>query len=129
MILLCDEDIGTHVPRALTLVERDARSLFQMGWQGTADTWWLTKAGRLGWLVFSANKKMLRVPIEREAIQRERVGIVFLTNGEEYLARQLWLLLVKWPWLEYIDCNLPRPFAKFLSPTGRVSDSYKDLKL
>ena len=129
MILLCDEDIGTHVPRALTLVERDARSLFQMGWQGTADTWWLTKAGRLGWLVFSANKKMLRVPIERETIQRERVGIVFLTTGEEQLARQLWLLLVKWPWLEDIDCNLPRPFARFLSPTGRVSDRYRDLRL
>jgi hypothetical protein len=129
VILLCDEDIGTNVPKALTLVERDARSLFQMGWAGKPDTWWLTQAGRLGWLVFSCNKKMLRVPTERQAIQDERVGIVFLTSGEENLARQLWLLLVKWPWLEEIDCNLPRPFARFLSPTGRISDSYKGLRL
>jgi hypothetical protein len=129
VILLCDEDIGTHVPRALTLVGRDARSLFQQGWRGTPDTYWLAQAGRLGWLVFSSNKKMLRVPSERAVIQGERVGIVFLTNGEENLARQLWLLLVKWPWLEEIDCNLPRPFARFLSPTGRVSDSYRDFRL
>jgi hypothetical protein len=127
--LLCDEDIGTNVPKALTLVDRDARSLAQQGWRGMPDTYWLAQAGRLGWLVFSSNKKMLRVPSERAVIQREHVGIVFLTTGEEHLARQLWLLLVKWPWLEEIDANLPRPFARFLSPTGRVSDSYRDLKL
>ena len=55
MILLADEDIGTHVPRALTLVGRDARSLFQVGWSSRPDPWWLEKAGGTGWLVFSAN--------------------------------------------------------------------------
>jgi len=129
VILLCDEDIGTGVPKALTLVGRDARSLVELGWGGKPDVYWLAEAGRLGWLVFSSNKKMLRVPSERAVIQKERVGIVFLTNGEEHLATQLWLLLVKWPWLEDIDCLLPRPFAKFLSPNGRVSDSYRNLKL
>jgi hypothetical protein len=129
VILLCDEDIGTKVPTALTLVGHDARSLFGMGWVGKPDTWWLTKAGQLRWLVFSCNTRMLRVPSERAVIQRERVGIVFLTSGEEYLAKVLWLLLVKWPWLEEIDGNLRRPFAKFLSPTGRVSDSYRNLRL
>ena len=129
MILLCDEDIGTKVPQALTLVGRDARSLAQQGWRGKPDTWWLAQAGHLGWLVFSSNKRMLRVPSERAVIQKEHVGIIFLTNGEEQLATQLWLLLVKWPWLEDIDCLMPRPFAKFLSPNGRVSDSYRDLKL
>lgn len=129
MILLCDEDIGTNVPAALTLVGHDARSLFRMGWAGEPDTWWLTKAGQLGWLVFSCNTRMLRVPSERAVIQSERVGIVFLTSGEEYLARVLWLLLVKWRWLEDIDGNLTRPFAKFLSPTGRVTDTYQNLRL
>ena len=129
MILLCDEDIGTHVPEALTLVSHDVRSLVLMGWESRPDTWWLEQAGRQNWLVFSCNKRMLRVPNEREAIQRNNVGIVFLTNGEEHLARVLWLLLVKWSWLEEIHRNLSRPFARFLSPTGRVSDSYRDLKL
>jgi hypothetical protein len=72
---------------------------------------------------------MLQVPSERATIIRERVGVVFLTNGEEHLATQLWLLLVKWPWLEDLDHLMPRPFAKFLSPNGRTSDSYRNLKL
>ena len=129
MILLCDENIGTHVPKALTLVGRDARSLFQMGWAGKPDTYWLAQAGHLGWLVLSCDKKMLRIPSERAVIETERVSIVFLTRGEEDLARVLWLLLVKWPWLERINGNLPRPFARFLSPTGRVADNYRGLKL
>jgi hypothetical protein len=67
---------------------------------------------------------MLRVPHERKAIEDAKVGIVFLTKGEERLADVLWLLLVKWNWLE-----VDRPFARFLSPTGHVSDSWRDLKL
>ena len=129
MILLCDEDIGTNVPKALTLVGHDARSLVGLKWEGRPDTWWLTQAGRLNWLVFSCNKRMLRVPSERAVIQDEQIGIVFLTSGEEHLAKVLWLLLVKWAWLEEIDRNLSRPFARFLSPTGRVTDRYRDLRL
>lgn len=129
MILLCDEDIGTNVPRALSLVGYDVRSIVQMGWSGKPDTWWLAQAGQQGWLIFSRNTRMLRIPSEREAIHGNQVGIVYLTSGEQHLPKVLWLLLVKWPWLEDIDRNLPRPFARFLSPTARVTDSYRDLKL
>ena len=129
MILLCDEDIGTRVPRALTLVGYDVRSIVGMGWDGKQDTWWLAQAGRQNWLVFSCNKRMLRVPSERSAIHDNRVGIIYLTSGEQHLPKVLWLLLVKWPYLEHINDNLPRPFARFLSPTGRVTESYGDLKL
>lgn len=129
MNLLCDEDIGTRVPKALALVGHSARSLFEMGWAGKPDTWWLERAGHYGRLVFSCNKRMLLVASEREVIEREKVGIVFLTKGEEHLPDVLWLLLVKWPWLEEIDRTLERPFARFLSPTGRVSTSWRDLKL
>ncbi len=129
MRLLCDEDVGVKVPRALALVGRPVRSLMDIGWAGRPDTWWLEKAGRGGWLVFSRNKRMLRVASEREVIEKEKVGIVFLTKGEERLPDVLWLLLVKWPWLQEIDRTLDRPFARFLSPTGRVTDSWRDLKL
>lgn len=129
MILLCDEDIGTKVPTALSLVGYDVRSIVQMGWGGKPDTWWLAGAGQQAWLVFSCNTRMLRVPSERSAICDNRVGIIYLTSGEQYLPKVLWLLLVKWPWLEDINRNLPRPFARFLSPTGRVTDSYRHLKL
>ena len=87
MILLCDEDIGTGVPAALTAVGYDARALVRQGWGGRPDVEWLAWAGNAGMLVLSCNKKMLRVPSERQAIIDSNVGIVFLTTGEERPAR------------------------------------------
>lgn len=129
MILLCDEDIGTRVPRALHLVGLKTISLVQQGWMSLPDIDWLTMAGEKGWLVFSNNIRMLRTKAEKEAIIQNNVGIVFLTSGDEYIRRVLWLLLIKWRWLERIDECDQRPFAYFLSPTGRVSTKYKDLTL
>ncbi len=129
MILLTDEDIGTNVPKALKLVGYDARSLVQQGWAGKPDTWWLEQAGRLGSLVFSANKRMLRVPSERKVIVEAKVGVVYLTKGEEHLPDVLSLLLRKWADLELRDKTTPRPFARFLSPGGVMSDKWRDLKL
>ena len=90
---------------------------------------WLAWAGNAGMLVLSCNKKMLRVPSERQAIIDASVGIIFLTTGEERPARVLYTLLRKWPDLEQLDSTELRPFAKFLSPNGRISDSYRDLRL
>ena len=80
-------------------------------------------------LVLSCNKKMLLVPTERQAIVNDNVGIVFLTTGEERPARVLLTLLRRWDTLEEIDSATPRPFAKFLSPNGRISDSYRGVRL
>ena len=128
MILLCDEDIGTGVPTALTAVGYDARALVRQGWGGP-DVEWLAWAGNAGMLVLSCNKKMLRVPSERQAIVDAKVGIVFLTTGEERPAKVLLTLLRKWEALELLDTAEPRPFAKFLSPNGKIKDSYRDLRL
>ena len=62
---------------------------------------------------------MLKVPDEHDTIVREKVGIIFLTNGEEHIDKVLRLLLVKWAWLKYLDENEQRPFAYFLYPTGQ----------
>ncbi len=129
MILLTDEDIGTKVPRALHIVGYDARSLVRMGWAQQPDIWWLRQAGRLGWLVFSANKRMMRVPNEREVILDAKVGIVYLTKGKEHVPSVLSLLLKKWADLELLDKTTPRPFARFLSPRGVLADRWRDLKL
>lgn len=120
MILLCDEDIGTRVPRALQLVRYRTISLVQKGWRSWDDLEWLARAGQKGWLVFSANKRMLKAPEERNTIIREKVGIIYLTSGEEYIDRVLRLLLVKWTWFQDIDKHEKRPFAFFISPKGRV---------
>ena len=126
MILLCDEDIGTNVPKALRLVRNKARtyktiSLVQKGWRSWKDPEWLKIAGERHWLVFSANKRMLKVAEEVDTIIREKVGIVYLTKGEEHIDKVLWLLLVKWKWLEDINQHEQRPFAYFLSPNGHVA--------
>ena len=36
----------------------------------------------------------------------------------------LLVLLKKWQWLEEID-SLPKPFAYFLTPSGRVKSQYR----
>jgi len=121
MILLCDEDIGTRVPKALKLVRLRAISFLESGFGlHRPDVEWLKLVGQKGWLVFSCNKKMLEVPVERDTIIAEKVGIVFLTSGNEYLAQMLRLILVKWKWLEKVDQTITRPFAYFLYPNGGV---------
>ena len=121
MILLCDKDVGTRVPKALKLVGLRVISLADSSFGlHKNDVEWLTGVGKRGWLAFSCNKKMLDVPLERDTIIEEKVGIVFLTSGQEYLPQVLRLLLNKWEWLELIDQTTPRPFAYYLYPYGRI---------
>ena len=129
MILLCDEDIGTKVPRALNLIGYDAFSLVGLGWGGSPDVWWLERAGRNGWLVLSCNKKQLSVPEERNTIMQNGVGVIYLTTGQEHRPKVLRLLLTKWEALSKLDATEARPFARFLFPNGRLSTSYRGLRL
>ena len=129
MILLCDEDVGTGIPKALNLVDCETRYLRKLGLAGKPDKKWLAIAGQNKWLVFSYNKKILKVPSERETVIREKVGIIFLTNGTEYNRNVLRLLLAKWDTFELLWSTTERPFARFLSPNGRLSDKYRDYQL
>lgn len=82
MILLCDEDIGTGVPRALSAVGYQTRSLVGLGWQSESDVVWLERAGQAGWLVLSSRSRCryrlfddrLGEPAERASIVAETVG-------------------------------------------------------
>ena len=129
MDLLCDENIGTGVPKALSLVGYKAASLRQLHLGGRPDEEWLAIAGKRKWLVFSDNKKILKVPNERSVIIKEKVGIIFLTKGTEYNHKVLKLLLTKWSTLESLWAQVDRPFVRFLFPNGRISDKYKDYSL
>ena len=129
MIFLCDEDIGRGIPHALSDVGYNTVSITQRGWAGRADVDWLTTAGERGWLVFSANKKMLQVPQERATIISQKVGAVFLTNGEERIVKVLQLLLAKWDHLDLLDRTEPRPFVRFLNMRGQLLPSYRNLRL
>ncbi len=129
MILLCDENVGTGVPKALYLVGYDTHSLIELKWGGNPDTDWLARAGENEWLVYSCNKKILLVPDERDTIIKKKVGIIFLTNGEEHPAKVLRLLLTKWDTLELLWQTTERPFVRFLSPNGRLATKFRHYQL
>lgn len=69
-------------------------------------------------MAFSSNTDMLNVQEERETIIDEKVGIVFLTSGQERLADVLRLVLNKWAWLEAVDQQIQRPFVYTLTIKG-----------
>jgi hypothetical protein len=120
--LFFDEDLGRGVAEALSAVHVPAdwvgpsRTIEK----GTPDSVWLPVAGKQGWLVISANRAILTTEAERELWARHRVGGVFLTTGRIRSIDLLRLILRKLDWLERIDLA-QRPFAYFLSPSGRTS--------
>ena len=103
----------------MRLVGHEVISLTSRRWRGTEDVTWLTQAGHEGWLVFSCNKHQLEVEEERETILKEKVGVVYLSNGQENLHNVLLLLLRKWEWFELVDRSIPRPFAFLITSKGR----------
>ncbi len=120
MILYCDEDVGTKVPRALKLVGLRAISAVGKGAVSEPDIQWLTRVGNRGWLGLSCNKNILNVPEEKDVIVSNKVGIVFLSSGNLHPKDKLLLILRKWQWIETIDINEKRPFAFFIYPNGQV---------
>lgn len=121
MILYFDEDMGKSVPEALSGVGLKT-ILWKLkrygGRSKVPDIQWLTDAGQNGWMVFSCNTEILNVETERDTIQRERVGILFLTSGQESAPNILRVLLNRWKWLEEIDSQVQRPFAYTLRIDG-----------
>ena len=130
MILLCDdEDIGRGIPHASSDVGYCTISVEQQGWIGRLDIELLAISGKEGWLFLSANKKMLQVPYERDAIVENNVGVVFLTNEEERIVKVLWLLLLNWDALDLLDRTEVRPFVCFLNIRRQLLNEYRKLKL
>jgi hypothetical protein len=128
LVLLCDENLG-KIPLALTLVGYDARYFKALGWSGKKDIEWLPWVGKADWLLLSCNKKQLTVPSECNAILQNNVGVVYLTNGEEFPPKVLELILRKWELLELLWNTTERPFARFLHPNGMLTSKYRNLQL
>lgn len=120
MILYCDEDVGTRVPKALKLVGLPAVGAVSSGAVSEPDIQWLARVGKKGWLGLSCNKNMLEVPEEKDTIILNDVGIVFITSGNLHPKDKLLLTLRKWEWLLKIDLYEHRPFAFYLYPTGKI---------
>ena len=122
MKLFFDEDVGKGIPEALRLVgvrDVDFIGKGRRVGKGTRDEDWLPYAGRQGALVFSFNTGILVAEGQRELVISERVGIVFLTSGQELARDVLRLILNQWSWLETIDASTTRPFAYLLTMTAK----------
>jgi hypothetical protein len=118
-----DEDTGTGVPLALKNVDvREVEYVSQKKKarirKGTPDEDWIPWAGQNNYLVFSCNTGILEAEAQRELLIQERIGIVFLTSGQETKLQVLKLVLNKWQWLEQLWENEPRPFAFRISIRG-----------
>ena len=121
MIPYFDENIGSKIPDALKILGlKVIPGVSKRYGQGQDDINYLRRAGRKGWLAISANKHMLDVQDEKCTIINEKVGIVFLTDGQMKRPDLMRLLLNKWSWLEEIDVKEPHPFAYYLYPHGKV---------
>jgi hypothetical protein len=120
LIIYCDEDVGTKVPRALNLVGLRVISAVSRRAISEPDVQWLRRVGQKRWLGLSCNKSILNVPEEKDAILYHDVGIVFLSSGNLHPKDKLLIVLRKWPWMEMIDSTEKRPFAYYLYPTGQT---------
>lgn len=128
MNIFFDEDNGTGIPRALRLLRIPTTRIYfptnepgALISKGAKDVEWIPRVGREGWLVFSQNRAMLDNERELELLIQHRVGIVFLTNGNQRAHRVMRLLLNRWPWLEAVEAGANRPFAYLMTLSGRVT--------
>ena len=119
MIPYFDENMGSRIPAALKMLRlKVISSITKQGGQDDID--YLKRAGQKGWLAISANKHMLDVQEERNTIISEKVGIVFVTEGQMSRPKLMLLLLKKWDWFEVIEKEEERPFAFYLYPSGKI---------
>jgi hypothetical protein len=113
--------MGSKIPAALkTLGLKAIPGVKKRYGGGQDDIDYLKRAGHKGWLAISANKHMLDVEEERSTIILEKVGIVFVTEGQMHRRELMLLLLKKWDWFEAIDRDEQRPFAYYLYPSGKI---------
>jgi hypothetical protein len=116
-----DENMGSRIPSALkTLGLKVIPGVKKRYGGGQDDIDYLKRAGQKRWLAISANKHMLDVKEERNTIISEKVGIVFVTEGQMHRPKLMLLLLKKWDWFEVIDKEEERPFAFYLYPSGKI---------
>jgi len=124
--LFFDEDNGTGIPRALSLIKPPEDTIFypsdknhQVVKRGTKDRDWIPIAGENGWLVFSQNKWMVNNEEERNLLIANRVGIVYLSTGGARAFPVMKMLLNRWNWLRELDADVTsRPFAHLITIQG-----------
>jgi len=75
---LFDEGLPQQLARALEVLGKNVRHVLNDHAPGTPDVELLADARRNGQVFLSRNVNMLKVPAERKAISRHKVGVFFL---------------------------------------------------
>ena len=88
-----DRNLGRYaVVNGLRAAGFSAIALHEKFADQTPDEKWLASAGKHGWIVLSADKRIRFRPDEREAFVRNKVRAVFLTSGNLTTAQQVSLI-------------------------------------
>ena len=130
MILILDENLNPLVADELTRNGYPATSFRDLGWLGFPDDIWLPLASRMpDTLVLTCDLNIFRRRRQRSRIMDNGVGLIFLTGANELTEAKTALIISICELLSQIHLNVPRPFAWFLHPDGRLLDNLNGERL
>lgn len=100
LAFLFDEEMPERLVRALEILDKKVEHVLDKHAPGTSDVDILKYAGRKGQVFLSRNANMLKVPAERKAIGRYRVGVFFLHCGKLKFWEIVELVFRQWQTIE-----------------------------
>lgn len=134
MKVFLDNNLSPYLARALhTLLEPEGDQVVHLSERFAPDTedrvWIEALAAEGGWIVISADRRINRNPIEREAWRRSRLVVFFLSPQWRRLRHIeiAWRLLRWWPRIEE-QARLVSPPAAFELPRDYRSGRLRVLR-
>ena len=116
---LFDEGMPQKVVHALKILGKSVEHVLDNRDPGTPDVALLGYAGSQRKVLLSRNVKMLKVPAERKAISRHRVGVFFLDCRKLKFWEIVEFVFRQWRTIEeYAEAHRP-PYAFLVRKRGR----------
>ena len=120
-----DRNFGTRLPRALAWV----RPPVTIEWhqkqhfaQDMPDDEWLKIVGRLGWIVFSHDRKFHSLAMETAAVRQHRVGCFYLPYANDVTWKKLSVFVRSFDRILTIAESRPTPYVYDVYVNGRIKE-------
>lgn len=107
---LLDENVSRHIARAFRALGEDVRHLGEVYGESTKDHEWIPRASADGYVVICGDRQIRRVPIEREALLRNQLGIFFLQHGVRKHCVIVQALIKHWPTIKRLARETKAPY-------------------